>query len=78
MYRRIAELMTAEYQDVNFGSRNRHDIQLSGWLIPAKLGPRAVVNLCHGHLGNRLEMLRTALMLRMHHFTTLVFDFRAR
>ncbi len=67
------------YSDIEFKSEFSDKTNLSGWLIKERnTASRGVVILCHGHLGNRLEMLSIACMLSKHHFTTLCFDFRAR
>ncbi|HLJ56283.1 MAG TPA: alpha/beta hydrolase [Chthonomonadaceae bacterium] len=64
------------YQDVIFRSAHEDGVRLSGWIVPAA-DPRGAVILCHGHGGSRRGTLRTAVMLHRHHFTTLLFDFRA-
>lgn len=67
------------YSDIEFKSEFSDKTNLSGWLIKERnTASRGVVILCHGHLGNRLEMLSVARALSKHHFTTLCFDFRAR
>ncbi len=68
------------YLDVTFPSAVQRDLSLSGWLIyPGPETPSlGTVILCHGHTSTRTAMLSRAALLSKHHFTTLVFDFRAR
>lgn len=67
-----------QHRTVVFPSAHPDGVPLSGWLVPPEHGePRGVVILCHGHAGSRLCMLPKAVALRRHHFTTLLFDFRA-
>lgn len=77
--RRTPAHFGVEYEEVTFPSAHLDGVPLSGWLIPAvHRAPQGVVVLCHGHTSTRLTMLPKALSLHRNHFTTLVFDFRAR
>lgn len=75
--RRTPQYHGLTYEDVQFPSAHADGVRLSGWLIPAR-SPRGVVILCHGHTSTRMHLLAKAIMLNAHHFTTLLFDFRAR
>ncbi len=66
-----------QYEDVRFPSAHSDGVSLSGWLIPAPQSRGAII-LCHGHTSTRMHLLPKAVMLYGHHFTTLLFDFRAR
>ncbi len=69
----------ATYEQVRFPSAHNDRVMLSGWLMPpGNMRSIGAVILCHGHTSTRLNMLGKAMMLRRHHFTTLLFDFRAR
>lgn len=76
--RRTPLSLGMEYEDIHFVSAHKDGVELSGWLIPAQREPGACVILCHGHTSTRQEMLGRAVALSKHHFTTLLFDFRAR
>lgn len=75
--RRTPQHYGRSYEDVHFPSAHADGIRLSGWLIPAP-SAQGVLVLCHGHTSTRAHLLEKAIMLNAHHFTTLVFDFRAR
>ena len=75
--RRTPQYYGFSYEDVHFLSGHSDQIRLSGWIIPAP-DPQGIVVLCHGHTSTRARMLEKAVMLNAHHFTTLLFDFRAR
>jgi fermentation-respiration switch protein FrsA (DUF1100 family) len=75
--RRTPQYYGLPYEDVHFASAHADRVRLSGWIIPAH-EPRGVVILCHGHTSTRAHLLDKAVMLNAHHFTTLLFDFRAR
>ncbi len=75
--RRTPQYYGLPYEDVQFPSAHSDQTQLSGWIVPAQ-APRGVVVLCHGHTSTRANLLDKAVMLNAHHFTTLLFDFRAR
>jgi uncharacterized protein len=64
------------YQNVTFPTAHEDNIRLAGWVVPAERA-RGMVILCHGHGGSRRGTLKKAVMLNRHHFTTLLFDFRA-
>ena len=67
-----------EYEDIQFVSAFEDAVTLSGWLIKSKTPAIGSIVLCHGHTSTRSEMLKRAVLLSRHHFTTLLFDFRAR
>lgn len=75
--RRTPQYYGLHYEDVHFPSAHQDNVRLSGWIVPAA-APRGVVILCHGHTSTRMDLLAKAVMLNAHHFTTLLFDFRAR
>ncbi len=75
--RRTPQYYGLHYEDVHFPSANADHVRLSGWTIPAQ-APQGIVILCHGHTSTRAQLLEKAVMLNAHHFTTLLFDFRAR
>jgi fermentation-respiration switch protein FrsA (DUF1100 family) len=75
--RRSPQYYGLHYEDVHFPSAHSDLIRLSGWLIPVA-SPQGVIVLCHGHTSTRAHLLEKAVMLNAHHFTTLLFDFRAR
>ena len=75
--RRTPQYYGLPYEDVHFSSGHSDEARLSGWLVPAR-SPVGVVILCHGHTSTREHLLDKAVMLNAHHFTTLLFDFRAR
>lgn len=66
------------YEDVQIISAHEDGVKLSGWIIKPDSAAIGSVILCHGHTSTRSEMLKRAVLLRKHHFTTLLFDFRAR
>ncbi len=66
------------YEDVQFISAFEDSVILSGWLIKPEKPAIGSIVLCHGHTSTRSEMLKRAVVLSKHHFTTLLFDFRAR
>jgi fermentation-respiration switch protein FrsA (DUF1100 family) len=77
--RRTPAAYGVPFENVHFPSAHADCALLSAWLLPAiSADPRGIVLLCHGHGSTRAAMLDKALMLRRHHLTTLLFDFRAR
>jgi len=75
--RRTPQFYGLSYEDVHFLSAHSDQVRLSGWIIPAPT-PQGIVVLCHGHTSTRAHLLEKAVMLNAHHFTTMLFDFRAR
>lgn len=75
--RRTPQYYGLPYEDVHFASGHSDGVRLSGWIVPAH-SALGVVILCHGHTSTREHLLEKAVMLNAHHFTTLLFDFRAR
>jgi uncharacterized protein len=63
-----------QLEEVEFSGRD--GVRLSGWFSPHP-DARGTIVLCHGHTGNRLEMLDWARLLWAEGFHTLLFDFRA-
>jgi uncharacterized protein len=61
-------------EEVEFLARD--GVRLSGWFSPHP-DARGTIVFCHGHTGNRLEMLEWARLLWAEGFHTLLFDFRA-
>jgi uncharacterized protein len=75
--RRTPQYYGLQYEDVHFSSAHSDKVRLSGWILQAQ-SPQGIVILCHGHTSTRAHLLEKAVMLNAHHFTTLLFDFRAR